>query len=125
MTKSICMQIFLLSLYWNFLWLLVRFKHLKIKNLSSFFRYSREDLQSLHLLSWIFSAKLSTRHVSEITINLTLSINFILNVTFLFFLAFFLLALKGVDVLMYFFVFSPKYSNYPPNSPTNSFIIKW
>lgn len=120
-----CANLFTKPLLEFFLWLLVRFKHLKIKKLSSLFRYSRADLQSLHLLSWIFSAKLSTRHVSEITINLTLSINFILNVTFLFFQAFFLLALKGVDVLMYFFVFSPNHSNYPPNSPTNSFIIKW
>ena len=73
---------------------------------------SREDLQSMHLLQWNPSDKLSTRLDSEVDINLKLSINFSLYVIVLPLSSSFLI---GTEKVIYFSVFSPKHSNWPSN----------
>ena len=57
-----------------FLWFLLHFKHLNIKCVSSIFMYSKQDLQSVHLLLSIPSTKLD----NELDKTLKLPINFIL-----------------------------------------------
>ena len=66
-----------------FLLFLLHFKHLNVKCLSLAFMYWRQDLQSLHLLLWSSSARLSARQHGELDINLKLSINIILYVVVL------------------------------------------
>ena len=69
---------------------------------------SRSDLQFLHLSLWSPLARLSDRLDSELDINLTLLMNFILyGIALPFSFSF----LTGTENLMYFSMFSPKYSN--------------
>ena len=75
----------------------------------------------MHLLQWNPSDKLSTRLDSEVDINLKLSINFSLYEIILLLSSSFLI---GTEKVIYFFVFSPKNSNWPSNSFAN-LIIKW
>ena len=77
-----------------FLWFLLHFKQLNINALSLVNMYSKQDLQSLHLLLWSPSERLTTRVDDELYINLRLAINFILYVIVLYYLILSLLILK-------------------------------
>ena len=71
-----------------------------ISNHSLTFMYPRQDLQSLHLLLWSPSTRLSARLDSKLNMNLKLSINLILYVTALSFSA--LLVLKRLCTFLCF-----------------------
>ena len=64
--------------------------------------YSRQDLQSLHLLLRILSERLSARLYNELDIKLKLAIYFILHVIFLLFSSFYLLILKKLYTFLCF-----------------------
>ena len=84
-------------------------------------KYSRLDLQSLHLpLRWP-SARSSVRLDRELAINFTLSMNLILYIM-VFPFSYFSIATEKV---MYFSVFSPRHWNYPSNCSASCLIIKW
>ena len=82
----------------------------------------KKDLQSMHLLQWNPSDRLSTRLDSEVDIKLKLSINFGLYVLVLLLSSYFLI---GTEKVIYFSLFSPKHSNWPSNSFANCSIKKW
>ena len=87
------------------------------------FRLSyNQERQSMHLLQWNPSDKLSTRLDSEVDINLKLSINFSLYVIVLLLSSSFLI---GTEKVIYFSVFSPKHSNWPLKSSANCLIMNW
>ena len=111
---------FIKSLLKCLLWFLLHFKQLKINWLSFIFMCSRQDLQSLHLLLWNPSERLSTRLDNKMDINLKLSMNFILYVTASSFSSSFLIGTESYT----YFVFFPKHSNCPSNSSTSSLIRK-
>ena len=106
-----CFQIFWLNFYWNIFYsFLPHSKDLNNKCLFFAFIYSRQDLQSLHLLLWSILARLSAILDSELEVNLKLSINFSFYVIVLSFSSSFFI---GTEKVMHFSVFSPKHSNCP------------
>ena len=76
----------------------------------------------MHLLQWNPFDRLSTRPDSEVDIKLRLSINFGLYVLVLLLSSYFLI---GTEKVIYFFIFSPKHSNWQSNSFANCSIKKW
>ena len=76
-----------LNVFWNlfynsssilFKYFLLQDKHLYFIKVSLTLSYSRKQWQSLHLILWISSVRLSTGFDNEVDINLALEMNFIL-----------------------------------------------
>ena len=86
------------------------------------FEAQKLDLQSMDLLKWNPSDKLSARLQYELETNLKLLINFNLYVLVLPLWSSFLI---GPEKVIYLSGCSPKHSNLPSNSFASSLIIKW
>ena len=105
-------------------------KHLYFIKLSLTLSYLRKQSQSLHLILWISSARLSARFDIELAINFTLSINFILLdivatlslPSLSIFVTYFSI---GPENILYFSIISPTQSSCPSNLSANSLMIKW